>query len=111
MSPEQQQQQASVPSGNAERTFIMVKPDGVQRGLIGEIMRRFESRGYQLIAAQLMRPSKQLLEEHYADLAGKPFFPGMIAYMQTGPVMAMVFDLNSFLSYFRLCFFDVFWGR
>ncbi|ORY94040.1 nucleoside diphosphate kinase [Syncephalastrum racemosum] len=73
-----------------ERTYIMVKPDGVQRGLVGEIIKRFEQRGYQLMALELMHPTQQHLEEHYKDLAGKGFFAGLIKYMQSGPVVGMV---------------------
>lgn len=70
----------------------MLKPDGVDRGLIGEILARFEKRGFKLIAAKLALPSKEHLEKHYADLKDKPFFPGMIKYMQSGPVFCMVFE-------------------
>lgn len=59
----------------SERTYIMVKPDGVERGLVGEIIKRFESRGYKLLALKALQPSRQLLEEHYGDLKTKPFFP------------------------------------
>lgn len=52
----------------SERTYIMVKPDGVERGLVGEIIRRFEARGYQLVALEMMKPEKEHLEEHYKDL-------------------------------------------
>ena len=65
---------------------IMIKPDGVQRGLIGEIIKRFEQKGYKLIAMKLTAPDKSHMETHYADLAGKKFFPGLIAYMTSGPV-------------------------
>ncbi|KAI9566509.1 nucleoside diphosphate kinase [Boletus coccyginus] len=75
-----------------ERTYIMVKPDGVDRGLVGEILTRFEKRGFKLIAAKLALPSKEHLENHYADLKEKPFFPGLITYMLTGPVFCMVFE-------------------
>lgn len=64
-----------------ERTYIMVKPDGVQRHLVGEIIKRFETKGYKLVALKLVRPSREHLEQHYADLAGRPFFPGLINYM------------------------------
>lgn len=64
-----------------ERTYIMVKPDGVQRHLVGEIIKRFETKGYKLVALKLVRPGREHLEKHYADLAGRPFFPGLIAYM------------------------------
>uniref|UniRef100_K3X7K4 Nucleoside diphosphate kinase n=1 Tax=Globisporangium ultimum (strain ATCC 200006 / CBS 805.95 / DAOM BR144) TaxID=431595 RepID=K3X7K4_GLOUD len=75
-----------------EQTYIMVKPDGVQRHLVGEIIKRFETKGYKLVALKLARPSREHLEQHYADLAGKPFFPGLINYMSSGPVTAMVWE-------------------
>ncbi|CEH16658.1 nucleoside diphosphate kinase [Ceraceosorus bombacis] len=75
-----------------EQTYIMVKPDGVQRGLVGEIIGRFEKRGYKLVAAKLVHASVEHLEKHYADLKGKPFFPGLVKYMASGPVMALVFQ-------------------
>lgn len=75
-----------------EQTFIMIKPEAVQRGLIGEILARFERRGFQLMAAKLMKPSSSLLEEHYGDLKSKPFFPSLVAHMSSGPVFAMVFE-------------------
>lgn len=74
-----------------ERTFIMVKPDGVQRGLAGEIMSRFERRGYQMVACELQSPSREHLEKHYSDLSSKPFFTGLVDFMISGPVLAMVF--------------------
>jgi len=77
---------------NTERTYIMVKPDGVQRGLVGEITSRFEKRGFKLIALKLVHASPEHLEKHYADLKGKPFFPGLIKYMASGPVVAMVWE-------------------
>ena len=63
---------------HTERSFIMVKPDGVQRGIVGEIISRFERRGFQLVACSLMAPPRAHFEAHYADLAGKPFFAGII---------------------------------
>lgn len=82
----------AIMTANTERTYIMIKPDGVARGLTGEILARFERRGYRLVAGKLFRPSQELLQEHYRDLAAKPFFPGMIAYMSSGPVFCMVFE-------------------
>ncbi|KAI9359560.1 nucleoside diphosphate kinase 2 [Zopfochytrium polystomum] len=70
----------------------MVKPDGVQRGLVGEIIKRFESKGFQLIALKLVSPGKAHLEQHYIDLKDKKFFPGLIEYMTSGPVVAMVWQ-------------------
>jgi len=75
-----------------EKTYIMVKPDGVQRGLVGEIIRRFEVKGYKLIGLKMQTPPKEHLEKHYADLAGKAFFPGLISYMTSGPVVCMVWQ-------------------
>jgi nucleoside-diphosphate kinase len=70
----------------------MIKPDGVQRGLVGEIIKRFESKGYKLIAMKLTAPGKEHMEKHYADLKTKKFFPGLIEYMTSGPVVGMVWQ-------------------
>ncbi|KAK9744543.1 Nucleoside diphosphate kinase [Popillia japonica] len=79
-----------------ERTFIMVKPDGVQRGLVGEIIKRFEQKGFKLVALKFVWPTEELLQKHYADLSTKPFFPGLVKYMSSGPVVPMVWEgLNS----------------
>jgi nucleoside-diphosphate kinase len=75
-----------------ERTFLMVKPDGVQRGLIGEIVRRFENKGFQLIASKLTTITKAQAEFHYAEHAGKPFYEGLITFITSGPVFAMVWQ-------------------
>ncbi|KAK3821476.1 MAG: nucleoside diphosphate kinase [Benniella sp.] len=78
-----------------ERTFIMIKPDGVERGLTGEIIKRFENKGFQLVALELQHPSLDRLEEHYGDHKGKGFFEGLIKYMSSGPVVAMVWQGES----------------
>ncbi|XP_069693944.1 nucleoside diphosphate kinase [Periplaneta americana] len=75
-----------------ERTFLMVKPDGVQRGLVGKIIKRFEAKGFKLVAMKFVWPSEDLLKKHYADLAGRPFFPGLVKYMSSGPVVPMVWE-------------------
>merc|ERR1712228_721914 len=75
-----------------ERSFIMIKPDGVQRGLVGEIIKRFEQKGFKLVAMKMMQASVEHLEEHYADLSKKPFFPGLVKYMASGPVVPMVWE-------------------
>merc|ERR1719464_1584154 len=75
-----------------ERTYIMIKPDGVQRGLVGEIIKRFEQKGYKLVAMKLTKPSVDHMEKHYDDLKDKGFFPGLIKYMTSGPVVAMVWE-------------------
>lgn len=70
----------------------MIKPDGVQRGLIGAIVSRFEAKGYKLVGLKMATPTKAHLEKHYADLATKPFFPSLIEYMAAGPVICMVWE-------------------
>ncbi|KAK7206712.1 nucleoside diphosphate kinase [Myxozyma melibiosi] len=75
-----------------EQTFIAIKPDGVQRGLISPIISRFESKGYKLVGIKLTNASESLLREHYADLTTKGFFPGLLKYMLSGPVCAMVWE-------------------
>jgi len=75
-----------------ERTFIMVKPDGVQRGLVGDIVKRFEQKGFKLVAIRMMQPGQAHFEEHYADLAARPFYPGLVKYMCSGPVVAMCWE-------------------
>ncbi|KAK2894048.1 hypothetical protein Q8A73_016532 [Channa argus] len=79
-------------TGVNECTFIAVKPDGVQRKLVGEIVRRFERRGFKLVGLKLMRVSEDLLREHYWDLRSKPFFSGLLTYMSSGPIVAMVWQ-------------------
>jgi nucleoside-diphosphate kinase len=75
-----------------ERTFIMVKPDGVQRGLLGEIVKRFEKKGFKLVAMKFMWADETLLQKHYGDLSSKPFFNGLVKYMRSGPVCPMVWE-------------------
>jgi nucleoside-diphosphate kinase len=75
-----------------ERTLVLVKPDGVQRGLIGEILARLERRGLRLVGAKFMQVSQELAETHYAIHKGKPFYDGLIAYITSAPVMAMVWE-------------------
>lgn len=84
-----------------ERTFIMIKPDGVERGLVGEIIQRFEKKGFQIIACQMLVPGRQLLEKHYAELKKKKFFPGLIEFMLSGPVVAMVWQGKGIITYAR----------
>lgn len=75
-----------------ERTFVMLKPDAVQRGLIGEIVSRFEKRGLKIIAMKLLHVSQSLAKEHYAVHQGRPFYEGLIQYITSGPVVAMVLE-------------------
>lgn len=75
-----------------ERTFIAVKPDGVQRGIVGEIIRRFESKGFTLVGLKLVKVSRDLAEQHYGVHKEKPFFPGLVEFITSGPVVAMVWE-------------------
>jgi len=75
-----------------EQTFIMIKPDGVQRGLIGEIISRFEKKGFILKGLKMVAVERSFAEKHYEDLSSKPFFPGLVEYIISGPVVAMVWE-------------------
>lgn len=75
-----------------ERTFVMVKPDGVQRGLIGEMISRFERRGLKIVGLKMVQVSDELARQHYAVHEGKPFFAGLISYITSAPVVAMVVE-------------------
>jgi nucleoside-diphosphate kinase len=75
-----------------ERSLVLVKPDGVQRALIGEVISRLERRGLRLVAAKFIQVSRELAETHYAIHKGKPFYDGLIAYIISAPVMAMVWE-------------------
>ncbi|NP_001269159.2 nucleoside diphosphate kinase 3 precursor [Gallus gallus] len=78
--------------GVAERTFIAIKPDGVQRHLVGEIVRRFERKGFKLVGLKLLQASEELLKEHYIALQDRPFYGRLVKYMSSGPVVAMVWQ-------------------
>merc|ERR1712080_295882 len=75
-----------------ERTFIMIKPDGVTRNLVAKIIERFEQRGYKLVAMKFMQASSELLNLHYGDLKDKPFFPSLVKHIGSGPVVPMVWE-------------------
>lgn len=75
-----------------ERSLVLVKPDGVQRGLIGEVIGRLERRGLRLVAARFLQVSQELAETHYAIHKGKPFYDSLIQYITSAPVMAMVWE-------------------
>jgi nucleoside-diphosphate kinase len=75
-----------------ERTLVLVKPDGVQRHLVGEVIGRLERRGLHLVALKLMRVDRDLAERHYAEHRGKPFFDGLISFITSSPVVAMVWE-------------------
>jgi len=80
------------PGTNRERTFLAIKPDGVQRGLIGDIIARFEKRGYKLVGLKMVWPTLELAEKHYADLSKKPFYPGLCKFFSSGPVVCMCWE-------------------
>ncbi|WGV27115.1 nucleoside-diphosphate kinase [Halotia branconii] len=75
-----------------ERTFLAIKPDGVQRGLAGEIIRRFETKGFTLVGLKFLKPSRELAEQHYAVHRQRPFFAGLVEFITSGPVVAMVWE-------------------
>ena len=70
----------------------MIKPDGVERGLVGAVISRFETKGFKLQALKMIHPTSELLTMHYSDLQAKPFFPSLLKYMLSGPVVGMVFE-------------------
>jgi nucleoside-diphosphate kinase len=76
----------------SERTLVLVKPDGVQRGLVGEILRRLEQRGLKLVGLKMMRISKDVAGRHYVEHQGKPFYDGLLAFITSGPVVAMIWE-------------------
>lgn len=75
-----------------ERTFIAVKPDGVQRAIVGDIIRRFETKGFTLVGLKLVKPSRELAEQHYGVHRERPFFAGLVEFITSGPVVAMVWE-------------------
>ena len=85
-----------------ERTFLMVKPDGVQRNLIGEITGRFEKKGYQLVGAKLMQITPELAGEHYGEHKERPFFGELVDFITSGPVFAMVWEGSNVIATSRL---------
>ena len=75
-----------------ERTFLAIKPDGVQRGLVGEIIGRFEAKGFKLVGLKLMTASRELAEQHYGVHKERPFFAGLVDFITSGPIVAMVWE-------------------
>jgi nucleoside-diphosphate kinase len=88
-------------STKVERTLILVKPDGVRRGLVGEVISRIESKGYQITDLKLMNATRPLLEEPYAEHKGKPFFEPLVEFMLSGPIVAMVAEGERVIEGFR----------
>jgi nucleoside-diphosphate kinase len=84
-----------------QRTLVLVKPDGVRRGLVGEVLRRIEAKGYTFAAVELRQADEALLAEHYAEHAGKPFVGPLIEFMRSGPVLAAVVEGHRVIEGFR----------
>jgi nucleoside-diphosphate kinase len=85
-----------------ERTFIMIKPDGVQRGLVGEIIRRFETKGLRIVGLKQLVPSHELAEKHYAVHRDKPFFHSVVQFITSGPVVAIALEGPDAISLSRM---------
>ncbi len=86
---------------SAEQTLVIVKPDGVRRGQVGEVLRRIEAKGYMIVALDLRVPSSDLLSQHYEEHMGKPFYNGLVEFMGSGPVVAAVIEGEQVIAGFR----------
>ena len=84
-----------------EKTLILVKPDGVARGLVGEVIARIEAKGYKISALRMLQADRSLLEKHYAEHQGKPFFEPLLEFMLSGPIVAIVAEGNRVIECFR----------
>jgi nucleoside-diphosphate kinase len=88
--------------GPVERTLVLVKPDGVKRGLVGAILERFERKGLKIVAAKLLAVTPELAARHYAEHEGKPFYPGLIQHITSGPVLALALEGRAAIAVVRL---------
>ena len=86
---------------STEKTLILVKPDGVRRGLVGEVISRIETKGYAIDALRMLQADAALLEKHYAEHVGKPFYEPLVEFMMSGPIVAMVASGNRVIEGFR----------
>ncbi len=84
-----------------QRTLVLIKPDGVERGLIGEIIKRFEQRGLKIVALKMLKPPRELVEKHYEVHKGKPFYEGLVNFLSNGVVVAMVIEGVNAIDYVR----------
>ena len=84
-----------------EKTLVLVKPDGVARGLVGEVIARIEAKGYKISALRMLQADRALLEKHYAEHQGKPFFEPLLEFMMSGPIVAIVAEGNRVIEGFR----------
>ncbi len=85
-----------------ERTLVLVKPDGVKRGLIGEIVSRFEKKGFKIVNMKMLQMTKALAEEHYAEHNGKPYYDRLIEYITSGPIVAMILEGDDAVNIVRM---------
>ena len=88
-------------ASNNEKTLVLVKPDGVARGLVGEVIARIESKGYKISALRMLQADRALLEKHYAEHNGKPFYEPLLEFMTSGPIVAMIAEGNRVIEGFR----------
>jgi nucleoside-diphosphate kinase len=88
--------------GNLERTLMLVKPDGVKRGIVGEILTRLERKGLKIVAAKMLRVTPEHAQRHYAEHQGKPFYPSLIQHITSGPVLAVALEGRSAIAVVRL---------
>ena len=88
-------------SSDIERSLVLIKPDGVQRRLTGEVLRRVEAKGYTLVALEVRRASRDVLERHYAEHEGKPFYEPLLEFMSSGPLVAAVIEGERCIEGFR----------
>ena len=86
---------------STEKTLVLVKPDGVARGLVGEVIARIEAKGYRISALRMLQADRALLEKHYAEHQGKPFFEPLVEFMMSGPIVALVAEGNRVIEGFR----------
>jgi len=86
---------------STEKTLVLVKPDGVARGLVGEVIARIEAKGYKISALRMLQADRALLETHYAEHQGKPFFEPLVEFMMSGPIVAIVAEGNRVIEGFR----------
>ncbi len=84
-----------------EKTLVLVKPDGVARGLVGDVIARIEAKGYSVVALRMLQADRALLEKHYAEHQGKPFFEPLVEFMMSGPIVALVAQGNRVIEGFR----------
>ena len=90
-----------VNSQKLERTLILIKPDGVRRSLIGEVVRRIETKGYKIVGLKMLTPTREILAKHYAEHEGKPFYEPLIEFMLSGPIVALIAEGNRVIEGFR----------